>query len=96
MIGAAPEVVDVGVGLDVVVLAEVVVVWLCVVVVDAIVVVTPDVEVVDVGLVVVVTGTPVVDVVEVDPPPATAMTGAIGEAVGVEVVMPEGVTESLG
>jgi hypothetical protein len=91
-----PDVVDVGVGLDVVVLAEVVVVWPCVVVVDAIVVVTPDVEVVDVGLVVVVTGTPVVDVVEVELPPATAITGAMELPVGVEVVMPEGVTESLG
>src|ERR1019366_5417713 len=74
-----PDVADVGVGLDVVVLAEVVVVWPCVVVVDAIVVVTPD-----------------VDVVEVELPPATAITGAMGLPVGVEVVMPEGVTESLG
>ncbi len=35
-------------------------------------------------------------VVEADPPPATAMTGAMGLAVGAEVVMPEGVTELLG
>jgi hypothetical protein len=47
------------------------------------------------GSVVVVTGATVV-VVEDPPPPATAITGAMGAAVGVEVVMPEGVTESLG
>jgi hypothetical protein len=62
---------------------------------DAVVVVTGgrvvvvtggSVVVVTVGSVVVVTG----------PPPATAITGAMGAAVGVEVVTPEGVTESLG
>jgi hypothetical protein len=91
----------VGVGLDVVVPAEVVVVWPCVVVVDATVVVTPGVDVVDVGLVVVTETTVVVVVgvtvvVEVDPPPARAMTGAMGETVGTTVVMPEGVTVLLG
>ncbi len=39
---------------------------------------------------------PVVVVVVDVPPPATAITGAMGAAVGVEVVMPEGVTKSLG
>jgi len=46
------------------------------------------------ALVVVVTGA--IEVVEVDPPPATAMTGAMGLPVGVAVVMPDGVTSSLG
>ena len=45
-------------------------------------------------IVVGVTGDTVV-VVDV-PPPATAITGAMGAAVGAVVVMPEGVTESLG
>ena len=44
------------------------------------------------GGVVAVTPVVVVDI----PPPATAITGAMGAAVGVAVVMPEGVTESLG
>jgi hypothetical protein len=57
--------------------------------------------VVDVGLVVVTETTVVVVVgvtvvVEVDPPPARAMTGAMGETVGTTVVMPEGVTVLLG
>ncbi len=63
----------------------------------------PGVEVVvDVGveLVVVVVGVELVvaggAVVDVDAPPATAITGAMGDAVGVVVVMPEGVTVSLG
>jgi hypothetical protein len=34
-------------------------------------------------------------VVVVEPPPATAITGAMGLPVGVELVTPEGVTESL-
>ena len=52
------------------------------------------------GSVVVVTGSVLVVVAPVvvvdDPPPATAITGAMAAAVGVVVVMPEGVTESLG
>jgi len=51
-------------------------------------------------LVVVVVGATVVvgagTVVVVGGPPATAITGAMGLAVGVVVVMPEGVTVSLG
>jgi hypothetical protein len=35
-------------------------------------------------------------VVVVPEPPATAITGEIGSAVGAVVVMPEGVTESFG
>ena len=46
------------------------------------------------GLVVVVGAAAVV--VVVDPVPATAITGEMGLAVGAEVTMPEGVTESLG
>ncbi len=46
------------------------------------------------ALVVVVTGA--TEVVEVDPPPATAMTGAMGLPVGVAVVMPEAAMSSLG
>ena len=54
----------------------------------------PEVVAVVPALVVVVTGA--TDVVEVDPPPATAMTGAMGLPVGVAVVMPEVAMSSLG
>ena len=61
----------------------------------AVVVVVPPAPVVVVAPVVDVVS-PVVVVVADVPPPATAITGAMGAAVGVEVVMPEGVTVSLG
>ena len=72
-----------------------------VVVVPAVVVVTPLVVVVVAGAVVVVTPLVVVVVLDVvvvgvEPPSATAMTGAMGLPVGVEVVMPEMGTSSLG
>jgi hypothetical protein len=65
-----------------------------VVVVGATVVVTP-LTVVVVGATVVVTPVIVV-VVGAVPPCATAMTGAMGLPVGVDVVMPVGVTSLLG
>ena len=60
---------------------------------EDVVVVLPEVVVVVGGTVVVVVGVVVVVVV---PDPAVAMTGAIGDADGVEVVMPDGVIVSLG
>jgi hypothetical protein len=67
-----------------------------VVVVAPVVVVVAPVVVVVAPVVVVVA--PVVVVVDPEgvPPPAIAITGAMGLAVGVEVVMPEGVNESFG
>jgi hypothetical protein len=50
----------------------------------------------DGGSVVVVTDGVLVGVVVDVPPPLAAITGSMGAAVGVEVVMPEGVTASLG
>ena len=65
-------------------------------IVTAVVVVIPELDVVVVdGAEVVVVG-PVVVVVVEELPAALAITGAIGLAVGIVVVMPEGVTESLG
>ncbi|MDR3649522.1 MAG: hypothetical protein P4L20_10560 [Acidimicrobiales bacterium] len=66
-----------------------------VVVAPVVVVVAPVVVVVAPVVVVVAPVVVVVDPVVV-PPPATAITGAIGLAEGVEVVMPDGVNESFG
>jgi len=60
------------------------------------VVVVPLVVVGVLGVVVVVLEAEGLVVVEVDPPLATAMTGAMGLPVGVAVVMPEAAMSSLG
>jgi hypothetical protein len=95
--GSVYEAVSIVLGLVVVVELGVVVVVAEVVVVvgaEVVVVVGAVVEVVVMGVVdVVVTGGAVVLVVE--PPPAMAMTGAMGLAVGAVVTMPEA-TELLG
>jgi hypothetical protein len=107
--GAAVDVVVADVVADVVAVVGPVVVLVDDVVACDVDVVDPGVVVVDAGgsvvveaggSVVVVTGSVLVVVAPVvvvdDPPPATAITGAMAAAVGVVVVMPEGVTESLG
>jgi hypothetical protein len=108
LVGVVPD--EAAADVEVVVDAIVVVVGATVVVVGATVVHGNVVGAPTVGQVVVVIGATVVVVVVVgavgmvtvstvvveDPPPSTAMIGSTGAAVGTDVVIPEGVTESLG